>query len=452
MATRDKPGGGQSPPQLSRALDAVRGLLAPVGPLAAPAAPQVRLCARIRRWVGASEAGASAATDSLSHARSRARRLPAVAGRGSSSSGHRAPRSVPRGCAQHRNACMHGPDSRVHVRGLASQLGALDAAHTACRPPSRRAAPAKLVRVPVRPRSGRPHAAGSSGWRSVGLPATPAVRKPATEAAPPALTPAPPGAEHAQPGGGVPASTPLAAEVLASLGLGAATIVHPPAAERAWRQPAGSALAAALEAAVDPVAGRNAALAAAAAAAAAAPALRLRAAPAGNVETRQCNCKRSQCLKLYCVCFAAGEFGGAACACRKRCSPRTPLDFGPRAGGVCAPGVCSCTNCFNTASDDGAVQAARAVVLAKNPLAFQAKVRCFAQHRGCCLSVAAKLPPRPRALHRHPSCWVQVTAKAGHKKGCRCKRSKCLRRYCECFSGGARCNPDVCACEGCRNM
>ena len=168
MATRDKPGGGQSPPQLSRALDAVRGLLAPVGPLAAPAAPQVRLCARIRRWVGASEAGASAATDSLSHARSRARRLPAVAGRGSSSSGHRAPRSVPRGCAQHRNACMHGPDSRVHVRGLASQLGALDAAHTACRPPSRRAAPAKLVRVPVRPRSGRPHAAGSSGWRSVG--------------------------------------------------------------------------------------------------------------------------------------------------------------------------------------------------------------------------------------------------------------------------------------------
>eukprot|EP00887_Chlorella_sp_A99_P002664 scaffold6.g2664.t1 len=86
------------------------------------------------------------------------------------------------------------------------------------------------------------------------------------------------------------------------------------------------------------------------------------------------------------------------------------------AGGFCAPG-CTCANCMNSEVELGQVQAARAVVLAKDPRAFETK----------------------------------VTATEGHKRGCRCKRSKCLKKYCECFSAGARCNPDVCGCEGCRN-
>lgn len=50
-----------------------------------------------------------------------------------------------------------------------------------------------------------------------------------------------------------------------------------------------------------------------------------------------------------------------------------------------------------------------------------------------------------------PPSLNQVTANEGHKRGCRCKRSKCLKKYCECFHAGARCNPDVCQCEDCRN-
>jgi hypothetical protein len=46
---------------------------------------------------------------------------------------------------------------------------------------------------------------------------------------------------------------------------------------------------------------------------------------------------------------------------------------------------------------------------------------------------------------------LQVTASEGHKRGCRCKRSKCLKKYCECFHAGARCNPDICQCDDCRN-
>ena len=35
-------------------------------------------------------------------------------------------------------------------------------------------------------------------------------------------------------------------------------------------------------------------------------------------------------------------------------------------------------------------------------------------------------------------------------RGCRCKRSKCLKKYCECFGVGLKCG-DNCICEGCQN-
>ena len=46
---------------------------------------------------------------------------------------------------------------------------------------------------------------------------------------------------------------------------------------------------------------------------------------------------------------------------------------------------------------------------------------------------------------------TQVSYEAeAHRRGCKCRRSKCLKKYCECFQNGVACT-DLCKCTGCAN-
>nr|XP_014269985.1 tesmin isoform X5 [Maylandia zebra] len=104
---------------------------------------------------------------------------------------------------------------------------------------------------------------------------------------------------------------------------------------------------------------------------------------------KPCHCTRSQCLKLYCECFSNGVM----------CSN------------------CDCSNCHNNAEHEMKRLKAIKWCLGHNPDAFRPKI-----------------------------AGVKSGAVRGwHNKGCNCKRSGCLKRYCECYESSlSRIQPTSC--------
>jgi protein lin-54 len=112
---------------------------------------------------------------------------------------------------------------------------------------------------------------------------------------------------------------------------------------------------------------------------------------------RVCNCKYSKCLKLYCECFSSGQY--------------------------CID--CNCNCCYNKIEHEvkdikGTRMTKIKTILDRDPLAFRPKV---------------------------PMDQDAVVAKpAAHFKGCNCKKTKCKKKYCECFNAGILCS-SMCKCN-----
>ncbi|GAB4854122.1 hypothetical protein Ancab_022704 [Ancistrocladus abbreviatus] len=138
--------------------------------------------------------------------------------------------------------------------------------------------------------------------------------------------------------------------------------------------------------------------------------LRKEASSTGDGENcKHCNCKRSRCLKLYCDCFAAGLYCAESCACQR---------------------------CLNRHEYEDAVLEARECIESKNPLAFAPNVvQC----------VTNSPANNVESGHRAPISSLK------HKKGCNCRMSMCLQKYCECYQANVGCSDD-CRCEDCRNV
>jgi hypothetical protein len=114
----------------------------------------------------------------------------------------------------------------------------------------------------------------------------------------------------------------------------------------------------------------------------------------------KCRCDKSGCLKRYCVCFALGN--------------------------VCS-GDCACNGCFNK-EDTEELKQGRADAI---KLMEKKKSNAF--------------KPRIGVVGEDGEASDQV-----HLTGCNCKKSGCVKRYCECYQSGVKCT-DKCKCCDCKN-
>jgi len=121
------------------------------------------------------------------------------------------------------------------------------------------------------------------------------------------------------------------------------------------------------------------------------PARRYRGAVKTKGATNGCKCAKTRCLKLYCPCFERGI------VCQEECT---------------------CNNCMNTIEESG-------------PDGIRTK------------TIEEILSRRPLAFDKREGDRNDI--------GCICKKTKCLKKYCICFSAGIKCDKDKCRCTDCGN-
>ena len=105
-----------------------------------------------------------------------------------------------------------------------------------------------------------------------------------------------------------------------------------------------------------------------------------------------CNCRKSRCLKLYCECFASDVFCNG----------------------------CNCVNCKNNPEHLKEREEVKQALIQRNPHVFE-----------------------PHVVWDTPATRTNL-------RGCKCQKTRCVKKYCDCFRNGICCGPN-CRCVDCKN-
>ena len=150
--------------------------------------------------------------------------------------------------------------------------------------------------------------------------------------------------------------------------------------------------------------------------------------------SHSCKCLKSRCLRLNCSCFSTM--------------------------GYCGDG-CLCAGCLNVPFHDDERNFVIEKTLAINRLAFKPKLRNFTMSMQ---NIGFELPnnsdhmsddnvegqTRTR-LNTGSEAELNISPRVQiYSRGCKCCKSRCQSKHCECFKNGLKCT-NICKCDHCVN-